>query len=90
MKLFKGPWFTYDKPFHAWLHSMVARALRTYTAFSLEKIIFILVVGGIIYEICDLTYHCVIIEEVAFKEYLKDSLRDLVWNIIGMTTGLIT
>ena len=89
MKLLKSDWFSRDKPFHGWLHSMVVRAMRSYTVFPLEKVILISVMGGIVYEIGDLIYHCAIKKELTFKEYVKDSLRDLCWNIAGTITGLV-
>ena len=51
MNILQSDWFSRDKPFHAWLHSMVVRAMRSYTVFPLEKVILISVMAGIVYSV---------------------------------------
>lgn len=88
-KFLKSDWFSYDKWAHGWLHMMVVRVMRSYTEFSLLGIFVISLLVGIAYEIGDLIWHCVIKKEITFKEYLKDSLKDLCWNVIGASTGMV-
>lgn len=97
-QLGKNPWLTHDKFAHGWLHTFNTAVLLPRYGLHIPIIknwnpdtklgaFLISWCFGILYEILDLIWHCVIKKNMKFKDYIKDSLRDIVWNTIGCILG---
>lgn len=88
-----------DKVFHGWLHTMLVRGLITHGLnipiiknFHPDKWYYALLISfvfGILYEIGDLVWHCIIKKDLSFITYVKDSIKDIIWNTIGGLFGCI-
>lgn len=84
-----NPWFTHDKWCHGWIHTIT-------TAFCVhrlnmprgESMLRMWLYGiGVAYEVLDLFFHCVVFKDQKFKDYYKDSLKDICWNTLGCLIG---